>query len=57
MSDDAAVWCFGFVFEAALELSSRLNPAPAMSALLEEGRRVHLGAGERPDFWEYRTIL
>lgn len=40
LSDDAAAWCFGFVFEAALELSSRPNPAPAMSALLEEGRRI-----------------
>lgn len=40
LSDDAAAWCFDFVFEAALELSSRPNPAPAMSALLEEGRRI-----------------
>lgn len=40
LSDDVVAWCFGFVFEAALELSSRSNPAPAMSALLEEGRRI-----------------
>lgn len=40
LGDGAAEWCFGFVFEAALELSSRPNPAPAMSALLEEGRRI-----------------
>lgn len=40
LSDDPADWCFGFAFEAALELSSRPNPAPAMSALLEEGRRI-----------------
>lgn len=40
LSDDPADWCFGFAFEAALELSSRSNPAPAMSALLEEGRRM-----------------
>lgn len=40
LSDDVAAWCFSFVFEAALELSSRSNPAPAMSALLEEGRRI-----------------
>lgn len=38
LSDDLAGWCFGFAFEAALDLSSRSNPAPAMSALLEEGR-------------------
>ena len=40
MSDDPADWCFGFAFEAALELSSRSNPAPVMSALLEEGLRI-----------------
>ena len=40
LSDDPADWCFGFAFEAALELSSHSNPAPAMSALLEEGRRI-----------------
>lgn len=40
LSDDVASWCFNFVFEGALELSSRSNPAPAMSALLEEGRRI-----------------
>ena len=40
LSDDPADWCFDFAFEAALELSSHSNPAPAMSALLEEGRRI-----------------